>query len=38
VIGRGRDAVDVALTTIYGESELVTLRVWADAIDGNTGS
>ena len=33
VIGRGRDATDVALTTVYGASELVTLRVWADAAD-----
>jgi transglutaminase-like putative cysteine protease len=38
VIGRGRDAVDVALTTIYGDSELVNLLVWADAVDGNAGS
>jgi transglutaminase-like putative cysteine protease len=36
VIGRGRDAVDVALTTVYGASELVTLRVWADAVDEKT--
>lgn len=32
VIGRGRDAVDVSLTTIYGSSELVNLRVWADEV------
>lgn len=36
VIGRGRDAVDVALTTVYGASELITLRVWADAADEKT--
>jgi transglutaminase-like putative cysteine protease len=35
VIGRGRDAVDVALTTIYGATELVSLRVWADVIDAS---
>lgn len=33
VIARGRDAVDVALTTIYGMTELVSLRVWADAVN-----
>ena len=32
VIGRGRDAVDVPLTTIYGATELVSLRVWADEV------
>jgi transglutaminase-like putative cysteine protease len=36
VIGRGRDAVDVALTTIYGATELVSLNVWADAVDAGT--
>jgi transglutaminase-like putative cysteine protease len=29
VIGRGRDAVDVALTTSYGASQLCSLTVWA---------
>ena len=33
VIGRGRDAVDVALTTTYGASELANLWVWADQVD-----
>jgi transglutaminase-like putative cysteine protease len=37
VIGRGRDAVDVALTTIYGATELINLRVWADVVDGRAG-
>ena len=32
VIGRGRDAVDVALTTQYGNSVLKTLTVWADEV------
>lgn len=36
VIGRGRDAVDVALTTIYGATRLTSLRVWADAVDANS--
>jgi transglutaminase-like putative cysteine protease len=30
VIGRGRDAVDVALTTSYGSAELNRLHVWAE--------
>jgi transglutaminase-like putative cysteine protease len=30
VNGRGRDAVDVALTTVYGGATLVSMRVWAD--------
>lgn len=33
VIGRGRDAIDVALTTTYGTSELISLSVWADEVD-----
>ena len=33
VIGRGRDAVDVALTTSYGASELISLNVRADQVD-----
>jgi len=32
VIARGHDAVDVALTTSYGDSTLVSLRVWADEV------
>lgn len=32
VIGRGRDAVDVALTTQYGSSRLNSLTVWADEV------
>ncbi|MCX6046867.1 MAG: transglutaminase family protein, partial [Chloroflexi bacterium] len=33
VIGRGRDAVDVALTTTYGPSLLTSLNVRADQVD-----
>ncbi|HEV7664295.1 MAG TPA: transglutaminase family protein [Chloroflexota bacterium] len=32
VIGRGRDAVDVALTTQYGASQLNMMTVWADEV------
>jgi transglutaminase-like putative cysteine protease len=32
VIGRGRDAVDVALTTSYGATRLVKMTVWADEV------
>jgi transglutaminase-like putative cysteine protease len=32
VIGRGRDAADVALTTSYGSSQLLSLRVWASEV------
>jgi transglutaminase-like putative cysteine protease len=35
VIGRGRDAIDVALTTQYGSSVLNQLTVWADEVDAN---
>ncbi len=30
VIGRGRDALDVAMVTTYGAPRLVTMTVWAD--------
>lgn len=30
VIGRGRDALDVAMVTTYGNPELVSMEVWAD--------
>ena len=33
LIARGRDAVDVAFATIYGSTQLVTFKVWADQID-----
>ncbi|MEX2583285.1 MAG: transglutaminase family protein [Gemmatimonadota bacterium] len=36
VIARGRDAVDTAFLTTYGDSRLVELRVWADEAEGNT--
>jgi transglutaminase-like putative cysteine protease len=32
VIGRGRDAVDVALVTQYGASQLNAMTVWADEV------
>ena len=32
VIGRGRDAVDVAMATQYGSSRLDTMNVWADEV------
>ena len=32
VIGRGRDAVDVAMTTQYGFSRLNSMTVWADDV------
>lgn len=32
VISRGRDAVDAALTTIYGPSTLTTFKVWSDLV------
>ncbi len=32
LIGRGRDAVDVALATIYGNAELTSFKVWADEV------
>jgi transglutaminase-like putative cysteine protease len=33
VIARGRDAVDTALTTIYGAARLVSMQVWADEVN-----
>jgi transglutaminase-like putative cysteine protease len=32
LIGRGRDAVDVAMVTAFGGAELVTMQVWADEV------
>jgi transglutaminase-like putative cysteine protease len=32
VIARGRDAVDVAFSTVYGSPRLDTLKVWADEV------
>ena len=31
-IGRGRDAIDVAMVTTYGDATLETMTVWADEI------
>ena len=36
VIGRGRDAIDVALVTQYGPSQLSTMTVWSDEVAGET--
>jgi hypothetical protein len=35
LIAAGRDAVDVALSTVYGNAELVSLQVWADEVADN---
>jgi transglutaminase-like putative cysteine protease len=35
VIGRGRDAVDVAMTTQYGSSTLNIMNVWAEEVLGD---
>jgi transglutaminase-like putative cysteine protease len=32
VIGRGRDAVDVAMVTTYGGATLKGMTVWADEV------
>ena len=31
-IARGRDAVDVAMVTTYGDARLETMKVWSDAV------
>ncbi len=33
LIARGRDAVDTAFSTIYGNIELLSFNVWADQVD-----
>jgi len=33
LLARGRDAVDVAFSTVYGSAELINLKVWADQVD-----
>ena len=33
LIARGRDAVDVALATVYGSAQMTTFQVWADQVD-----
>jgi len=33
LIARGRDAVDVALATVYGIAQMMTIQVWADQVD-----
>jgi transglutaminase-like putative cysteine protease len=37
VIGRGRDAADVAMVTTYGGPELRTMEVWADEVPDHEG-
>ena len=32
LIATGRDAVDVAFSTVYGRAQLRTLQVWADEV------
>ncbi|MEP7288862.1 MAG: transglutaminase family protein [Chloroflexota bacterium] len=32
LIARGRDAVDVAFSTVYGGTQLISLKVWADQV------
>jgi transglutaminase-like putative cysteine protease len=36
VIGRGRDALDVAMVTTYGAPILKGMTVWADEVDGQS--
>jgi transglutaminase-like putative cysteine protease len=33
LIARGRDAVDVALATIYGSAQMTTIEVWAVQVE-----
>jgi transglutaminase-like putative cysteine protease len=33
VVARGRDAIDVAFATAYGNPELVEMKVWAEQVD-----
>ncbi len=37
VIGRGRDAVDVAMVTTYGQVQLIDMKVWSDVVRPDTG-
>lgn len=32
LVARGRDAVDVAFATLYGNAQMVTLKVWANQV------
>ena len=36
LIGRGRDATDVAISNTFGPNTLATFRVWADEVAGDT--
>jgi transglutaminase-like putative cysteine protease len=36
VIGRGRDALDCAMLTSYGNAKLETILVWADQVPDGT--
>jgi hypothetical protein len=35
-MARGRDAADVALTTIFGANQLQTFKVWTDEVPPGT--
>jgi len=35
LMARGRDAADVALTTTFGENQLLSFRVWTDEVSGH---
>jgi transglutaminase-like putative cysteine protease len=37
VIGRGRDAIDVAMITSYGAAPLLEMTVWADQVEAGAG-
>ncbi|MDT4909647.1 MAG: hypothetical protein QOI69_2888, partial [Pseudonocardiales bacterium] len=34
LIGRGRDALDVAMVTTYGAPTLTAMKVWSDEVEG----
>ena len=38
LIGRGRDALDVAMVTTYGGPVLEHMEVWAEEVGGEVGS
>ncbi len=37
LIGRGRDAADVAITTTFGVNRLMKFEVWTDVVEGGSG-
>ena len=36
VVARGRDAIDVAFATMYGNSQMLNMKVWAEQVDEHT--